>query len=59
MPISPRCDFKIAENCEGDIKHFGALLFSPPNENNMVRKYHICINCFNKLKEEYGLSPRK
>lgn len=43
--IKPTCD-----KCNKELIDFGALLFSPP-ENNMVKKYHICKNCYTEIKE--------
>ena len=45
------CDVGIAEDCEGELKNKGAILISPPDNENKYRKYHICINCYNKLME--------
>ena len=44
--IKPICDI-----CKKELKEFGAILLSPPN-NDLVRKYHICIDCFNKMEKE-------
>jgi len=46
MSINPICD-----KCKKELEDYGALLFSPPNENN-VKKYHLCKSCFEKIKEE-------
>ena len=48
--ISPKCDL-----CGKELNDYGALLFSPPDEKNNVKKAHICKDCYNKLKEEYNL----
>ncbi|VVB80363.1 Uncharacterised protein [uncultured archaeon] len=45
--IKPICD-----KCKRELNDFGALLFSPPNEKNEVRKFHICKKCYEKMKEE-------
>ena len=42
--IKPICDF-----CKKELKEFGALLFSPPDNDNKVRKFHLCKECFRKL----------
>ena len=47
--ITPKCDI-----CEKELESYRALLFSPPEEG-IVKKKHICKNCYNKLKEEYKL----
>jgi len=46
MAISPVCDF-----CGSELKEFGGLLFSPPNKEGLVKKYHLCNMCYeNKAK---------
>lgn len=48
--------------CDKELKKFGAILLSPPNEDNLVEKFHICVSCFeeikytqaNKLRQKYG-----
>lgn len=44
MAITPRCDM-----CEKELIDFGALLFSPPDPTNIVKKYHICKPCYADL----------
>lgn len=39
-----KCDF-----CHKTLKHLGALLFSPPNKNGYVKKYHACVDCYKRL----------
>ncbi len=46
MAIKPICD-----QCNEELEDFGALLFSPPDKENKTKKYHLCKNCFNKIKE--------
>ena len=36
------------DSCERELDELGALLFSPPDENNNCTKYHICVYCFQK-----------
>ena len=43
MSIKPVCD-----KCGKELDDFGALLFSPPNGND-VKKFHICKECYSKL----------
>lgn len=52
MAIKPICDM-----CGKELDAFGGLLFSPPDRDNAVRKYHICKDCFNSLAK--GLKERK
>lgn len=37
--------------CKTELKKSGALIFSPPNLMNMVRKYHLCRECWDKVRE--------
>ena len=44
--IKPSCKI-----CKKELKHFGALIFSPPNvvsvvNSELVLKYHVCIKCW-------------
>lgn len=43
MAIVPVCDM-----CKRELNEYGALLFSPP-EKNMVKKMHLCRDCYNKI----------
>lgn len=45
MAIKPVCD-----KCKKELDDFGALLFSPPNEESLVKKFHLCKACFEELK---------
>jgi hypothetical protein len=47
MPIKPKCDM-----CGMELNDFGGLLFSPPDANNTVKKYHICKECFSELETD-------
>jgi len=40
--IKPKCDI-----CDKELKDFGGLCFSPPEGLN-VKKYHICVKCWNE-----------
>lgn len=53
MAIKPVCD-----KCKKELEEFGAILFSPPNssQDNTVKKFHICKECYEKIKEEWKLS---
>ena len=44
MAIKPHCDF-----CKKELRDFGALLFSPPNKKNGVKKFHLCKKCYQKI----------
>ena len=39
--LSITCDF-----CHTQLTELGGILISPPDENGMVRKEHLCRNCF-------------
>ncbi len=41
MAIKPVCDF-----CKKELIAFGGLLFSPPNKQSVVKKYHLCAACY-------------
>jgi len=45
MTIKPTCD-----KCKKELDEFGGILFSPPDENNKVRKYHLCQSCFKEIE---------
>ncbi len=49
MAIKPICD-----KCKTELSEFGAILFSPPEGKN-VKKFHICKECYEKIKEEWKL----
>jgi len=36
--------------CKNELNEFGAILLSPPDSNNKVKKFHLCVKCFNNLK---------
>ena len=44
--IKPKCDM-----CRKELKDFGGLLFSPPNDKDMVEKFHICKKCYKKIMD--------
>jgi len=46
--IKPICD-----RCGKELEEFGALLFSPPDEDDKVIKYHLCKKCFNALASDF------
>ncbi|MDB5238141.1 MAG: hypothetical protein JWM46_411 [Candidatus Kaiserbacteria bacterium] len=48
MSIKPVCDF-----CKEELTDFGALLFSPPDADNSVKKFHLCQNCYEKVIATY------
>lgn len=52
--INPRCDF-----CGHDLFDFGGLLFSPPNKDSVVKKYHVCTKCFEGIEQKKYIRRRK
>lgn len=44
MSISPLCDY-----CKEELVGFGGILLSPPNEQGMVHKYHVCTSCYKDI----------
>lgn len=36
--------------CNRGLKELGGLIFSPPDEEGRVYKYHICKKCFKSLQ---------
>lgn len=47
MAISPKCD-----KCGIELTEFGSILLGPPNESDMAKKYHLCIDCFQEIEKE-------
>jgi len=45
--IKPICNI-----CRRELEDFGALLFSPPDENGKVEKRHICKECYKKVNKK-------
>lgn len=45
MSIKPLCDI-----CKKELIEFGAILLSPPDESSKVKKFHICNECYEKIK---------
>jgi hypothetical protein len=48
--IRPRCD-----KCKEELVEFGAILLSPPDSMNLVRKWHLCRKCYDKILELFDL----
>lgn len=48
--IEPKCD-----NCGDELKEFGGILLSPPDKENKVVKDHLCITCYETIKNNFDL----
>jgi DNA-directed RNA polymerase subunit RPC12/RpoP len=44
MAIKPVCD-----KCGKELTEFGAILLSPPDQENNVKKLHLCKECYHKI----------
>jgi hypothetical protein len=53
MAIRPTCD-----KCGQELTDFGAILLSPPDSVNMVRKFHICQTCYAAMAEGLAMTSR-
>lgn len=42
--IRPTCD-----KCSNELNDYGGILLSPPNEQGMVYKFHLCKKCYEKV----------
>jgi hypothetical protein len=47
MAIQPKCD-----KCKKELEEFGAVLLSPPDNNGLVKKFHLCRECYNLVLNE-------
>jgi len=48
MAIKPVCD-----KCGNELKEFGGILFSPPDDSGFVRKWHLCKACYEKIAKNF------
>ena len=46
MAITPTCSA-----CNEELKDFGGILLSPPDEKEMVKKYHLCKQCYEGMAQ--------
>lgn|GEM_PF-2027420 len=51
MAIKPICD-----KCKKELIKFSGILFSPPDESNTVKKFHICKACYADIVKPLGIS---
>jgi len=47
MAIKPVCDVAA---CGKELVVFGAILFSPPDEKGLVKKQHVCADCYEDMQ---------
>ncbi len=47
--IKPICD-----SCNMELQEFGAILFSPQDSDNNVKKFHICRDCYQKIISQFN-----
>jgi hypothetical protein len=52
MAIRPVCDM-----CSQELTKFGAILFSPPDEESKTLKLHVCVDCYKKILKEFKNKP--
>ena len=46
MAINPICD-----KCGLELEEFGAILLSPPDADQKVRKIHLCKKCYKQIEK--------
>ena len=44
MAIKPICD-----KCKQALIDFGGILLSPPDKEGMVKKWHLCKECYEEI----------
>jgi hypothetical protein len=50
MAIKPTCD-----KCIQELVDYGGLLFSPPDNDRKVTKYHLCKKCFAEIEKTLNI----
>ena len=48
MPIAPSCSM-----CKKELEEFGGIVLSPPDSNDRVTKDHLCVECYQGIKESF------
>ena len=48
MTIKPICD-----KCGSELNTFGGILLSPPDEDNKVKKLHLCVECYQEIQKSF------
>jgi len=39
----------ICSHCQKELEEYGAILLGPPDSKGLVRKHHICKDCYSKV----------
>ncbi len=39
----------IYDKCKRELGDFGGILLSPPDREGMVRKFHLCKECYDRV----------
>lgn len=47
MSIKPVCS-----RCDKELKEFGGILLSPPDDDDMVKKMHLCKSCYDIIVDD-------
>lgn len=43
--------FILCDKCTKPLSEQGVLIFTLPDRSHHVKKYHLCVSCFEKFKE--------
>lgn len=54
MAIAPKSD-----KCGKELTSFGAILLSPPDEHSMVKKFHICQQCYELITAPFEIKTEE
>jgi hypothetical protein len=38
--------------CKKELKEFGAILMSPPQDGDVVIKFHLCKSCYKAIEKK-------
>ena len=52
LPKSPVIEIT-CDQCRHPLTELGALMFSPPNADSTVKKFHICVQCYKNLFSQF------
>jgi hypothetical protein len=39
----------ICDKCKQELSDFGGILLSPPDKDGMVKKWHLCKECYEEI----------